>query len=820
MKTRLGLQAVLLCGAFNLIQGSTTSTGHVVAPTAVKGSCTTKINGAKLEGTAISNGLRSNVEVDACIELCDAETDCHFWSWQGAGANTVCRLFSDRTSQKRVEGAMSGECSLPVDPNAGKCLPAASGEPPVPRFMLIGETGVGKSTLGKRLMGNSCGDYASANFEEDESLGCPIQKVGDSFSSMTNDTTWIAGRWLGGNATDTPCFAVVDTPGIGDTSGPGKDCKNFQEVAMMAREISPIDAFVLVIRGDMTRVQPELVKQLQFFQELFGDKFWDHTIIAVSFWGHTRIEAYLRKKNSGGLDEQMFERKLRLKLMEHFDDLPPIPTVFIDPVYDEFDEFADERGKKWFAQETKKLWKLITNGEKYECGDSCTSSTFFQGKPRLEGKGVVAQRINGTVSVRWSIWFGDCDDNGVRSFMILKDNKIIYEMVEEPYITGEDWEAGRSTATAEKPPSLDIVDTCSNLKPNTLECDNNKAKYKTITLTFGPLIETALGKYKIKNIKGESEEMELVAIVDGIAGEWGEWGACSKSCIGKDMTLGSKQRRRTASEPVNGGKPFSGLLIDSMNCGNSFCKSKPGDWTPWGACSKSCGEGGIRERSRTCVGYSCPETRQRKDCSADDDRNDWIEKCPAVSKYTSWSRWSCNTNCFNPNKRSGTSMTRRRTCIDDKPVPHRDYNCDQMNILEETAMPCNSEPEGYMTRYGVQCLPGSTCGNDYYTNTQSGKNTNYYWCRTGSASDAWDKCSTDRRHTVYGKKCNGPCEKNGGTEEEEEEYYWCWTEPATSSWHYCTPGKDVEKCDGVCATKGESYYWCYTKNWDYCSPRC
>ena len=77
------------------------------------GSCATKINGAKLEGTAISNGLRSNVEVDACIELCDAEADCHFWSWQGAGANTVCRLFSDRTSQKRVEGAMSGECSLP-----------------------------------------------------------------------------------------------------------------------------------------------------------------------------------------------------------------------------------------------------------------------------------------------------------------------------------------------------------------------------------------------------------------------------------------------------------------------------------------------------------------------------------------------------------------------------------------------------------------------------------------------------------------------------------------------------------------------------------
>ena len=419
-------------------------------------------------------------------------------------------------------------------------------------------------------MGNTCGDYASANFEDEED-GCLIQRVGNDFTSMTKDTTWIAGRWLGGNWTESLCFAVVDTPGIGDTSGPGKDCENFKGVAEMTRAISPIDAFVLVIKGDETRVKPALVEQLTFFQELFGDKFWDNTIIAVSFWGHTSLEAKQRKNNRGGLHEKMFENKFLRSLKNHFNNLPHIPTVFVDPVYDATDpDLADARARKWFAQETKKLWELITDGDKYECADSCSSPSFLQGTPKLEERQRVAQRIGGQVSVKWTIWFGDCKNNGVRSFTIHKDNKIIYELVENPYVYGQkNWTSGQIRVTAEKPPSLEIVDTCSNLEPGTLKCDNDKTKYKTITLTFDPLTASSLGKYKIHNINGSSEELDLVAKVDGFAGPWGPWGACSKTCLGKDLAFGTRERSRNASEPLNGGKPFNGSMNGLENCGSN-----------------------------------------------------------------------------------------------------------------------------------------------------------------------------------------------------------------------------------------------------------
>jgi len=722
------------------------------------------------------------------MALCNGEAKCRFWTWFSKGQ--LCKLFTERTDHSPAKDIISGECeptapSKPetnpreaeADPRTGKCLPASSGEPPFPRIMLIGETGVGKSTLGKRLLGNKCGEYASTNFPGDPS--CPIQEAGHGFDACTSRTSWIAGKWLGGNETDTPCFTVIDTPGIGDTKGPAADCQNFIGVAQATREIGSIDAFLLIIKGDTTRFTPKLVEQLRFFEELFGEQFWKSIIIEVSFWSHTNDDIEKRKRRK--LDENKMTGNLNQKMRQYFPDIPPIPVVFVDPVYGA--SWAKDMEQEIFNNQTKKLWSKTVNGKKFDCADDadgCTSPSFLTGTPKLKladgNTTTFSQRLSGKVSVQWTIWFGDCDLSGTRSYTVFKDNEIIYKMVEDSY-TGGDWEKGQGTATEEKPPTLQIVDSCSNKEPGTLKCDNLKSKYKTVTLTFDPLTEYSLGKYKIHNEKGVSEEAEVVSIKDSEPGPWGAWGPCSKTCIGSggdDLDWGIKERRRNSSEPEHGGNPFTGKISETKACASaddseapSLCEGTPGEWGPWGPCSKSCGAA-TKARSRVCNGVICPDLKktEKKDCP--------VVKCPEKGKYGKWSEWSCSSHCFNPHKRDGTSQTRTRNCTDDSPR-HADLNCDTIGQpLEETVTPCTQEPMGYMTRYGVACQDGSTCATHGY---------NYWWCRTGAGNSEWDYCSYDKYHTINGESCY----------------------------------------NDVCGTGGESYNWCYTdsdENWDYCSPRC
>ena len=66
------------------------------------------------------------------------------------------------------------------------------------RIVLLGATGVGKSTLGNQLLGGRGGF-----------------KVGHSTESQTTEISWRADHYLGTGQ----CITVIDTPGIKDTEG-------------------------------------------------------------------------------------------------------------------------------------------------------------------------------------------------------------------------------------------------------------------------------------------------------------------------------------------------------------------------------------------------------------------------------------------------------------------------------------------------------------------------------------------------------------------------------------------------------------------------
>jgi len=126
--------------------------------------------------------------------------------------------------------------------------------------------------------------------------------------------------------------------------------------------------------------------------------------------------------------------------------------------------------------------------------------------------------------------------------------------------------------------------------------------------------------------------------------EWSPWSACSQSC---GMTVKTRVRFCENPAPAHGGRVCVGSDRNEMPCyQNPPCPShspppQDGAWSPWSAwseCSAPCG-GGFRSRRRAC--NSPPPANGGADCQGC--TTDWeacnTQACPEVRRLSSWSPW-------------------------------------------------------------------------------------------------------------------------------------------------------------------------------------
>jgi len=139
--------------------------------------------------------------------------------------------------------------------------------------------------------------------------------------------------------------------------------------------------------------------------------------------------------------------------------------------------------------------------------------------------------------------------------------------------------------------------------------------------------------------------------VDCRLADWSEWGECSRSCGG-----GQEFRTRQVAElSTNGGRPCEGEMKDIRPCGNIHCTASTNcelsPWEEWSSCSSSCG-GGQQYRRRSVehsahrMGDGCQnDLSEIRGCSE--------IKCGSAIDcvWDDWTPWSaCSASCGNGQK--------------------------------------------------------------------------------------------------------------------------------------------------------------------------
>ncbi|KAM9391749.1 properdin-like [Pholidichthys leucotaenia] len=162
--------------------------------------------------------------------------------------------------------------------------------------------------------------------------------------------------------------------------------------------------------------------------------------------------------------------------------------------------------------------------------------------------------------------------------------------------------------------------------------------------------------------------------VHGVWAPWSKWFQCSGDCIDESLnSVPTRIRQRSCSNPA----PSSDTVPPGNNCPgkgsqtqlcselrNCLVDGRWGEWSSFGPCSVSCGEG-LKLSKRMCDSPAPKYGGQY--CEGPSTRSDICKSpCPVHGLWTGWSSWGeCSASCIPQGQ--APVRTRHRSCSNPAP---------------------------------------------------------------------------------------------------------------------------------------------------------
>jgi len=233
---------------------------------------------------------------------------------------------------------------------------------PSPRIVIIGQTGVGKSSLANVLLGRDPQHNGTGHVH-----GC-FKSSWDNGKVTTTKTCYDKGKWLGDqNQTE---VTIIDTPGFGDGNEEETSTIN-NLVDFLKNEIRFVHVFVIAVNGQETpRFTRAMQSMLSLFTMIFGDEFWNHTAIEITRWDFDEYDAAWRNRMDPPVTVTAITNEWHDVLVGQMNVNVKPPVVFIDSFYNiatTEDQIEAEHGN--FTKYTNKLLDFAENIDPFECMD-------------------------------------------------------------------------------------------------------------------------------------------------------------------------------------------------------------------------------------------------------------------------------------------------------------------------------------------------------------------------------------------------------------------------------------------------------------------
>jgi len=218
---------------------------------------------------------------------------------------------------------------------------------PRPRLVVLGQQGVGKSSISNALLG-----YDNTAIRKAVRKQSPFQ-IGHGLKSKTQMTTFSTGEWLGHGSNIT----VVDTPGFKDT----KDAEFVEELtSVLGDEVPEVDAFLIVYKYK-DRFTAPFQRTLSMIARMFGN-IWHNVVIVVNFWDAGRSNQLERMAN--GMTEEKYTKLLQATFKKQISAIDyDVPVVFLDSHFSK----DDQEEVNFFNSEASKLYSVVGQMSAFEC---------------------------------------------------------------------------------------------------------------------------------------------------------------------------------------------------------------------------------------------------------------------------------------------------------------------------------------------------------------------------------------------------------------------------------------------------------------------